>query len=274
MIKEEFRGTLGGAALCASLMLSLAAASSAVAQKAEDSWEKETLQKFAAIDAGGTVRVDNPFGNVYARFGGYENEVEILATIQRLDPNKPELKVDISRAGAGLEVAVKPGKEGVAETPDRVDLVLFVPENATLDVTTEDDLIEAKGLRGELIALSEKGDIHFRSIKGRVSAESSRGRISAMLEKGVTTEPQEFSTITGDIEVYIWEDADMSVDIKTSGEISTDFSMKIEHHRFEEPGKHAEAVVGKGGPKLSLYSKRGRVKLLRLQKHFKPGVEE
>jgi hypothetical protein len=94
------------------------------------------------------------------------------------------------------------------------------------------------------------------------------------LENGVTAEAQQLSTITGDIEVYLWEDAGMEVDIKTSGEISTDFSIAVEHRRFEEPGKHATAIVGGGGPGLSLYSKRGRVKLLRLQKDFKPESKE
>ena len=137
-----------------------------------------------------------------------------------------------------------------------------------------EDLIEAKGLQSDFVAVSEKGDIRFRSIKGKVSAKTSRGSISAALENSVTEEAQQFSTITGDIEVYLWEDADMSVKIKTSGEISTDFTIGIEHHRFQEPGKHATAKVGEGGPGLSLYSKRGRIKLLRLQKDFKPESKE
>ena len=44
----------------------------------------------------------------------------------------------------------------------------------------------------------------------------------------------------------------MTVSIATSGEISTDFSIEIEHRPFEEPGK------------------RGRVRLLRLQRQFHP----
>jgi hypothetical protein len=78
------------------------------------------------------------------------------------------------------------------------------------------------------------------------------------------------TTETGEIEVYLWEDADLDVRIATSGEISTDFSIDIEHRRFEEPGKHAVATVGKGGAELALRSKRGPVRLLRLQKYFKP----
>jgi hypothetical protein len=66
----------------------------------------------------------------------------------------------------------------------------------------------------------------------------------------------------------------MKVAIATSGEISTDFSLTIDHRRFEEPGKQAVAIIGDGGPQLSLYSKRGRVRLLRLPRHFKPDQDE
>jgi hypothetical protein len=268
--KADFSSFFGRGVVCTSLAL-IAVAAAAGQPEADISWKKETIQEFAAIDEGGTVSVDNPYGNIYARFGGYENEVEILATVQQLDGELPGLKLGITRAGAGLDVTVKPADpETAMKTNDRIDLVVFVPQGARLDARTVEDLIEAKGLKGDLFAISEKGDIRFRSIGGKVSAKTSRGDISAALETGATEESQELSTITGDIEVYLWEDAAMNVDIRTSGEISTDFSMKIEHHRFEEPGKHATATVGAGGPKLSLYSKRGRIKLLRLQKDFKP----
>jgi hypothetical protein len=263
--KADFSSFFGRGVICASLALLIFSTASA-----EDSWKKETIQEFASIEAGGTVRVDNPHGNIYARFGGYENEVEVLATIQRLDLDLPGLKVDISPTEGDLDIIVQAAQAESGETSDRIDLVVFIPKGATLDARTLEDLIEAKGLKSDFVAVSDKGDIRFRSIKGKVSAKTSRGNISAALENGVTAEAQQLSTITGDIEVYLWEDAGMEVDIKTSGEISTDFSIAVEHRRFQEPGKYATAQVGGGGPGLSLYSKRGRVKLLRLQKDFKP----
>ena len=247
-------------------------------------FEKITSQWLEPIEAGGTLSVVNMFGNVYARFGGYENQVEILATAQRLESELPELKVDRRRVEGSLEIVVGPavatadaadgstaGREATQfETRDRVDLVVFVPQGATFDVRTGDGLIEAKGLKSDLIAESFKGDVRVRSIDGRVRAKTARGEISAMLETDVTKEIQELTTETGDIEVHLWEDADMEVRLATSGEISTDFSLTIEHRRFEEPGKHAEATVGDGVAGLRLYSKRGRIRLLRLQRPDKP----
>jgi len=278
------QGTIGHVWLervfCALLLLFFAGTASAESPASEESWQKNTYQWFETIEPGGQVRVVNPYGNIYARFGGYENEVEVLATVQRLESELPELEVVFRHADGGLEVTVTPAAPAVPEgapappgpgqTRDRVDLVLFVPQGAALHARTEADRIEVKGLEGDLTAESLKGDIWVRKVKGAVQASTERGQISAMLETGVTTQPQRISTVTGEIEVHLWEDANMNVTMATSGEISTDFSIRIEHRRFEEPGKHAFATVGKGGPELSLYSKRGRVRLLRMPRHFKP----
>jgi hypothetical protein len=233
---------------------------------------KETSQWFETVRPGQTVRVVNRFGRVYARFGGYEAKAEILATSQRLEAELPELEVRFSHGGDSLDISVGfAGEAGeTTETRDRIDLVVFVPEGARLDARTRDDLIDVKKLKGDVVASSLGGDLTINSVAGRVSAKTARGNITATLATGATTEPQDLTTQTGDIEVWLWEDADLSVSLATSGEISTDFTLAIEHHRFEEPSKHATAVVGAGGPELTLRSKQGRVRLLRLQKQFKP----
>ena len=247
----------------------------------EETWEKNSHQWFESVDPEGRVLVSNPYGDVYARFGGYENQVEILATIQRLEQELPELTVRREQSEAGLELIVEPAPAApgsaagdpapvpAAQRRDRVDLVVFVPLGVGLEISTEEDKIDAKGLKSDLLARSLTGDIRIRSVQGHVGAKSDRGDLSVVLENGVTGSEQEFSTVTGDIEVYLWEDANAQVALATSGEISTDFSIEIEHRRFEEPGKHAVAKIGKEGPRLSLSSKRGRIRLLRLPRQFK-----
>ncbi|HKQ63144.1 MAG TPA: hypothetical protein VJS92_17790 [Candidatus Polarisedimenticolaceae bacterium] len=242
----------------------------------DEHWEKTNEQWFESIPAGGRVRVVNPFGNVYARFGGYEARVEILATIQQLDDGRPAPQVHRDAVESGIDVTVVDAEPGAAaaERRDRVDLVVFVPKGTPLEAETDKDKIEIKGLKSDVAARSARGDVSIRGVAGRVRAHSARGQISVALEGGATQEPQELSTETGDIEAYLWEDAAVEVRLATSGEISTDFSIQIEHHKFEEPDKIGIAVVGKGGPKLSLLSKRGHLRLLRLPRDFKPDGSE
>jgi hypothetical protein len=238
----------------------------------EESAGKQTHEWIESVRPGQAVRVVNLFGNVHSRFGGYEGRVEILATSQRLESELPALEVRVADRGETLDVEVGFARSGTgpADTRDRVDLVVFVPQGAALDVRTRDGLIDAKKLKSDVIASSLDGDLRLQSIQGRVVAKTARGAITATLVTGATDESQQLTTETGDVEVWLWEDAAMTVDLATSGEISTDFSLKIEHRRFEEPSKHAVAVVGEGGPELSLRSKQGRLRLLRLQKHFRP----
>jgi len=268
--------------LAALVAVALSAAAVAQDPPAEgEDWDRATEQWFEAVPAGGLVRVVNPFGNVYARFGGYGDRVEILATVQRLDAAAAPLEVRRTPTEGGLDLVV--AVTGVAdpdptELPvrgdrrDRIDLVVFVPEGRTLDVRTRDDLIDVKKTRGALVASTFKGDLRIMAPRGPVRAKSDRGAIVATLETGVTTEPQSLTTVTGDIEVWVWEDANLAVDLATSGRIATDFSIAIEHRRHEEPGKLGTAMLGAGGPRLSLTSKRGEIALQRLPRdsHHRP----
>ena len=231
---------------------------------------RQTIRRFETIQAGGRVLAINHFGSVDARFGGYEHRIELVATAQRLDRELPELELRTETVGGGLDISVVPRGGGLPysgpERRDRIDLVLFVPLGVPLDVQTLDDPISVEGLKSDVAARSHTGDIHLRSIGGRVRANSVSGKILAILNSRATGLPQELSTETGEIETHLWEDAHLRVEIATSGEISTDFSLTIEHTRFEEPAKHARATVGGGGPLLTLRSKRGRIRLLRMSK--------
>ena len=239
--------------------------------KSDEHWEKSTESYFEKVGKAARVVVDNPHGNIWVRFGGYEDQVEIIATEQRLEPELPKLIVERKNAGEDLHVRVvseKPDVPSPANRRDRIDLVLFVPIGRRVELSTVKDDIAVKGLKGDLVVSTVKGNVALRKITGSVNVRSERGKVVVMLESDVTKSDQHFESSTGDIEVTVYEDATHDVAIATSGIISTDFSIEIEHRRFEEPGKHARATIGGGGPKLSMTSKRGRISLLRQQKFF------
>ncbi len=234
-------------------------------------WEKRAEQWFEPVEAGQTARVVNRYGNIYARFGGYEKRMELLATVQTLDPERPDLEVRRTPTdGGGLDVSVEDPAPNSKGKRGRIDLVVFVPEGVALQAETEGDLIEIKGLHSDVSARTGTGDIRIRGVDGRVNVSTDRGEISVALESAATRQPQELVSKTGNIELHVWEDADFDVDLRTSGQITTDFSLQIEHRRFEEPGKIATTVIGEGGPRLAVSSKRGQIKLLRLIRDAKP----
>jgi hypothetical protein len=232
----------------------------------QPAWSKKNDQWFESVPPGSTLRVNNPFGNIHARFGGYQGRLELLATSQRIDHDQPALVVRRLSHDRGLDVTVEAEGEIAEGKPyrDRVDLVVFVPLGIRLEAQTLDDLIEIKGVKSDASVTTLTGDVRVRSVVGSVEVTTDRGNVSVALSSDVTERPQSVSSKTGSIEVYISEDADMDVSIETSGDITTDFSLAIEHRRLEEPDKHATARIGDGGDKLSLISKRGSVRLMRL----------
>jgi len=237
----------------------------------DEFWEKTTETFFGNVGKAGRVVVDNPHGNIWVRFGGYEDKVEIIATSQRLEPQLPKLLVERNRVEEDLFVRVvseKPDAPAPSDRRDRIDMVLFIPIGRRVELSTIEDDIAVKGLKGDLSVNTIKGNVTLRKITGAVDIRTERGTVLALLESDVTKSDQHFETITGDIEVTVHEDAVHDVEIATSGIISTDFSIEIEHLRFSEPGKRARTSIGGGGPKLSINSKRGRVSLLRQQKFF------
>jgi len=258
--------------LCGCGLVFVLAICGAVAEtvSGEQTGQKRSARWVESIPSSGTVRVRNAHGNVYARFGGYEDQVELLATTQRLESDLPELEVELRHGEAWLDVTVRftDAASVPGPTRDRIDLVVFVPRGATLDVETRDGLIEAKKLQGDVIAASISGDVRLRSIGGSVQVKTMRGKIVVSLAANATRRPQTLVTETGEIEVWVAEDASFEVELSTSGEIGTDFSIDIEHHRDIEPSKLAVATIGQGGPVLRVRSKKGRIRLLRLQKNF------
>ena len=266
-----FRKSLEKGGFLPLLCVCLIVAATAASAEEPEFFEKTSESWFEPVGEGKTIRVNNPYGAIYARFGGYDPKAEIIATIQRLEPDQPKLIVDRQTVDGDLTITVKiegATDDRVIERRDRIDLVLFAPIGRRVELNTIEDTIAAKGLQGDVVARSVSGDISLRKIKGAVDIETQRGKVLALLETGVTKLDQRFESVTGDLEITLYEDADLDVAMATSGQISTDFSLSIEHRRFEEPGKIATATVNAGGPKLSIRSKRGHVSLLRQQKFF------
>ena len=234
----------------------------------------ERFEWLGTLNSGQNIQVDNPYGDVRLRFGGYEHQVEVLAALQHLSPGAPRLLVQVDPDGAVLLVTVRYNDSEGGTDDGRADLVIFVPEGAGLSVRTRDGLIEAKGLKGDQQLTTVTGNLRVKPSEGVVKASTERGAINATFDPGKATGTHELTSVTGDISVYLSEHAHMLVEAETSGEISTDFSLEIEHFPLKEPGKRALARIGKGRQELHVRSKRGRIRLLRLQKDFPRATQE
>ena len=244
--------------------LLLACSVAAAEPEATEPWG-ERLEWQGAVAERGTVRVHNPYGDVRARFGGWSDQVEVLGNLQHLHPSGAHLELRIEPAAEGLLVEVRypTGTSTAAVDRSRADLAVLIPNGIALDVKARHGAIDCKGLRGDVFATTETGDITVRKLHGAVQATSDRGEILVVLEPDSTQAAQVLETRTGNIQAHLAPTASLRVEAATSGFITTDFSATIEHRDTAEPNKLATVVVGSATNQLSIRSLQGSVSILR-----------
>lgn len=258
-MKNVIRGML---CVVAVVMVSLLSAAADEVQRS--SWK-------GPIGERGMLRVENPFGDVRLRSGGGSGEVEVAAVIQQLRSDGVHLETQVFEREGVLVVAAqwasKPGFD-VPPRPDgdrsRADLAILVPNGTSIVVEALNGLVETRGVHGDASLSTEGGDIRIHRQFGSVSASTEAGSIQAVLLKGESDKAQVFESLTGMIEVWVSAEAAHRATLKTSGSITTDFTIEITHHDDAEPDKIGAAVLGSGGPELTLSSRRGPLALRRV----------
>ncbi len=258
-------GRTPGVFLCRTLFLCWTLWSAAALHARDDEWTIERLETTREAGTARTVAVRNVHGDVRCRVGE-DDELYVLANVQRHaeDPRKADVLVDQEGGRITVEV-VYPEVTGGRITAEmerrRVDVTLLLPASASLQVTTADGLIEARGLSRPFAATSESGRVVFRT-SGVAQVRNGRGTIDATFRATDWAEESTLVTSTGDVTVYLPPDAAARVTAETAGELSTDYSIEIEPHEHSSM-KTAVARIGEGGGRLTVRSEKGRVRLLR-----------
>jgi len=214
------------------------------------------------LPAGRAILIDNPYGDVHVRFGGFAHVVDTHAVLQQssaaakiaLEPgNDQNLYSVVPRLPAGATLA-----EG-----QRLDLSVLVPEGHALKVRTGAGDIEVRGVHGDVDLKSDSGNISLRGISGIIKAETGSGRIEASLGKAPAKSTQRLATRTGEVIVAVDDTLDAEVELATSGVFATEYSLHVTQRPGEEPNKRARSVIGRDSARVALESKRGEIRLLR-----------
>ena len=152
------------------------------------------------------------------------------------------------------------------------DLVLTVPRHSSLQLKTiTDGDIYVEQTDGEIDADALNGKITLKNVSGAVVAHSLNGAISATLDQVDSTKPMSFSTLNGDIDVTLPDNARATLHMKTdNGEIYSDFDVKLESgsHTISNsgPGSHRIRVdhtlrgtINGGGPDYQFTTFNGQI---------------
>ena len=244
-----------------------AAPEQAASETASDQMpEAERIDLSFTLPVGQPVEVDNPYGSVYLRFGGYAHQLDVRATVQQPD-GAPAFDFAPAASGGVFRVAPALPEGATPAATQRIDLVLYVPEGHALRVRTAAGTIESRGVRADVDFRSLSGDILARGTAGAVQAETASGAIRVMLEPAAPGVRQRLSTRTGDISVGVTDALGAALRLSSSGTLTTDYSLRIDRRDGEEPDKRAQAEVGvaKGAQPglIEVESLRGNLRLWR-----------
>jgi hypothetical protein len=223
------------------------------------------------ISPGSTLEIRNPHGDIRLRHGGSENIVEAAVVFQQIAIDGARLALDVA-VGDGTAVITivrldyqgNPAKDVPRGDRARADLAVMVPEGFPLVAETDSGLLEVRGVKTDVDLRTGAGTIRVLGNSGRITTRSGSGVTEITLMPGVTKHPQHFASVTGPITVHISSNADLDIAMATSGAFITEFSLDVTHHDDSEPNKRATTIIGGGGPKLAIESKRGDLALRRV----------
>ncbi len=224
----------------------------------------------ATLSANQTVSIDNPYGDVHVRFGGFEHRVEVHAVFQQPQEAAP-LALAPAADGADYRIAARPPEGAPLHEGQRVDLSVLLPEGHALRVRTQRGAIDVRGVRAAVDLLSIDGDITLRGIRGAIQAQTGAGAIEAALASAPRGSRQRLATSTGDIRLGVDDGLDALLEMATSNQFATDYSLRVERRPGQEPNKLARAVVGRDRARIRVESARGEIRLLRRASYIVAG---
>ena len=254
-----------------------------------DNWE-------IPVDPSQTIQIENLHGDVRARRNGVPSlDVFVVIQLQEHDPLKADvrivetaegIKVDVryvpkegageaggggeqpetgEQTGAAGEQIVGAGEQGEAAGAEkdreefirRVDMVAYIPTGSPLHIHTDDDLIEARRVKSDVVAESTGGDLTIIT-EGSVHARTSTGSILSVL---LLDDPESFSlleTEIGNIVVQVPDDLSIRVRARTSGQINSEYPPAVSD--TEDAGTHEALVrVGAGAHEARVESQSGNI---------------
>lgn len=223
----------------------------------------ERADHLLTLTDGQPVRIENAYGDVRLRFGGYQHVLEVHVVAQRPDRSRPAFVAAPVAGAEGVSIVPRLADGSTPMAGERIDLSVFVPLGHPTTVRTTTGLIESRGSKNDLDLASEYGGIQVRGNSGLLMAHSGSGQIEVAFEDAAPGSKQALSTVSGTIIAAFADSNNLDLDVQTSAPIATEYSLDIERLTGAEPNKRARAAVGQPGAHLSIHSKRGEVRLLR-----------
>jgi hypothetical protein len=198
-----------------------------------------------------TVRAAHGAVNVFQPAAGEpRNRFTVSATaLAKTTPPAPKLR---------------PGPHGVVvdATDPLAVLLVRVPDGVNLDLDSRDGNVDVINVQGNARVRAGHGDVQI-IVPGYAEATVGTGKLSATIGAMQWPGTLHFSTITGDIEIWVNENAKFHVRMHTeNGTLFSDFALSGSAAGNSETID--SDVNGGGGQNIDIESNAGAIRLLKL----------
>ena len=227
-------------------------------------WLIDRVARDIKVQPGTPIEVHNPYGDIRSR-GTDDGILAISAMVQSKKGDDHKIEFDIVESSEGIVVNViyKGREEDTIKKNGqrRADVTVYVPGGSPFTVSTFKGYLEAKGLKSDVDAYSERGKIFLRT-NGHIKAKTRQGDIKAVVKEAVWKRPLAFESVLGVIEVQVPSHAGGMAIAKTGGHITSDYSIEIKHAKGSKM-KTGRARLGEGNQEIHLTNHQGDIKIIR-----------
>lgn len=244
--------------------------------------EQQALDWTGRVAAGRTMVIRNLNGEVSVRPADGDRAT-IVATKRWRRGDPEQVRVELRRSGGddGTVIACAFWREDASCDEDgyrggrsrgmnwrddgnsndvSVDFEVRVPRGVKVVTSSVNGEIAIEGATASIEAETVNGSITARTSGGPVRAKTVNGALDVTMGKALTDD-LEFETVNGGITLTVPEGLDAELSMKTvNGSVSSDFPVTVSG-RINP--KRLNAILGKGGPRLSMGTVNGSVRLRR-----------
>lgn len=242
------------------------------------------------VPAEGWLHVRNRTGSIRIE-EGRSSEVEIVASKSWTGRRPQQVAFVANRVGENVYVCALSGggdaddcdedtyrtrpvnwikRRVLRVRPVNTTFTVRVPATARVNADTRDGRISVDAPLASLVATTVNGSIKADEPVGALKATSRNGSVSAIIADGPLAGDIEVSTRNGSVTLEMPDSLDANIAMTTrNGRVTTDFPL---HMDKLDNTRAITGVLGAGGPKITLETRNGSVRLKRRNASEVPGA--
>jgi hypothetical protein len=223
----------------------------------ETDFEQLQIPLQLELPAGEDLAISNHYGDIHVRQSDTAS-VQLTLFLQRVAGSDVQARIIQKPTGTGLGLVVNAIPDKSSKDVLRIDLVVFVPQQPRLKLTTKHGTIEVRKISNPLIdAVSDSGELNLTT-RGVMRARSKTGRIRATIIQPGWAGKSQVASDSGLVQVFFPLSPNLHLRATSGVSIRSEFQLDIKQ---DGSGARVELDRGDGSDRLVIAGRDGEVQL-------------